>query len=240
MRQRARPCQELLATLKATSAFAWVKLCVLHWVTQASTWRMLRTVLEQSRVAAARSLASRGLAAWQVAAKRSRTRARHFRLLEGTADREAESLAKLVLRTWRMATQDEIMPPFLSPVSTKIADISVAVTTPASAVLQATPRLDMQERNSADGDSTPPPPPPPRRMTAGLGQDAQGLMPDEPERSGAEGPPLSSRLSSGVQWRAAIWPVPSPVQPETMSAATGAKNGGKMVFRCGPAKVPRH
>eukprot|EP00439_Symbiodinium_sp_Y106_P023629 s1568_g2.t3 len=204
----------------------WMRMCFASWHTEVRTRLRVCLVLQKAQgVAVARA----ALSAWHTTAVAERCEAAAALLTEVAIDRKAAPATPQSTGGCDSRDTSTIgTAPLSGVLRTRDAEVipetvdatSRASTQPLEALMPKVPANGGHLR----GDSTPPPPPPPQRGP-GTFLNSEVMAKETPTVEVAV-PVLPIARPGGVQWRAAVWPVPSSQRSGSLGPKTGHPGPG--------------
>lgn len=233
------------------------KLCFFAWLREARSRQQIFKLLRPSRVAEERTLLRRCWAVWQPQRLRRRFQAAVSKLAAATLDKEATAFLRQILLAWygqkvsrKPATKGgDICTMNTAPLSAALTYQSAVIRDrpeqiPSPASTRPLNMLPKEANGMREGDATPPPPPPPARRNSvggGASQKKSDFVPitaaerlqEAAKMVEIPSPVLPAARPGGVQWRAAVWPMPGDSQTPFVAQRPG---GEKMMLRLGQAK----
>lgn len=230
------------------------KLCFFGWRKEARNCQHIFKLLHPSRRAEERGLLHCCWAVWQPLVRQRRCQAALLKLATRSADREAKAWLQHSFFAWHgqalkktTAKGGDIFTMGTAPLSAALTYQSAVIrdrpetTSPAS-----TRPLDVLPKAATngmrEGDATPPPPPPPRRNSvpgAETKPDAFSMAAERLQEAKMVEIPslvLPAARPGGVQWRAAVWPMPADSSRQAAPFAAQRPGGEKVMLRLGQAK----
>lgn len=229
------------------------KLCFFGWRKEARSCQHIFKLLHPSRRAEERGLLHCCWAVWQPLVRQRRCQAAVLKLATRSADREAKAWLQHSFFAWHgqalkktTAKGGDIFTMGTAPLSAALTYQSAVIrdrpetTSPAS-----TRPLDVLPKAATngmrEGDATPPPPPPRRTSVPGAETkpDAFSMAAErlqEAKMVEIPSPVLPTARPGGVQWRAAVWPMPADSSRQAAPFAAQRPGGEKVMLRLGQAK----
>lgn len=221
-----RKFDKVTTSLLSFVSETWMRMCFASWHTEVKTRLRVCLVLQKAQGAA---VARAALSAWHTTTVAERCEAAAALLTEVAIDRKAAPATPQSTGGCDSRDTSTIgTAPLSGVLRTRDAEVipeavdatSRASTQPLEALVPKVPANGGHLR----GDSTPPPPPPPQRGP-GTFLNSEVMAKETPTVEVAV-PVLPIARPGGVQWRAAVWPVPSSQRSGSLGPKTGHPGPG--------------
>ncbi|CAE7800838.1 unnamed protein product [Symbiodinium sp. CCMP2456] len=221
-----RKFDKVTTSLLSFVSETWMRMCFASWHTEVKTRLRVCLVLQKAQgVAVARA----ALSAWHTTAVAERCEAAAALLTEVAIDRKAAPATPQSTGGCDSRDTSTIgTAPLSGVLRTRDAEV-IPETVDATSRASTQPLEALVPKVSANGghlrgDSTPPPPPPPQRGP-GTFLNSEVMAKETPTVEVAV-PVLPIARPGGVQWRAAVWPVPSSQRSGSLGPKTGHPGPG--------------